>query len=377
MPVAAGETSVYRLISTRNLIIFLALTGIISIITAGSTRAIVLLMALSFLSNVSYSCVSRSAVRNSALYHAIALLLSNIAFYSVLYRLKTDNLNIQLFIPYTVATVFGSVSGAVISSRIEDYFGITTSTDKTASARASSVAKKFLLALSSLLVAIVVLTTKDIWTSVYIAGLVFGGGVSFSIVRRSRNSNNTTYHIFAFLFDSLLWFLLYRKLSLNNMALTLFPAYCLGSIFGGLTGQKTSERIENAIGASADAHLNSSGRLMPWRSIAIILVLCVVMIAILPDKRLISIITALALGQQIAFSLVSRSRNRNNLTYHLIASVFSNGVWFLTFRQINSHNWNWGNYPPYAAGGAMGSITGVGISMNIEKSLNITSETKK
>ncbi len=159
--------------------------------------------------------------------------------------------------------------------------------------------------------------------------------------------------------------------------MTLFPAYCLGSIFGGLAGQKTSEKIENIIGASADAHLNSSGRLMPWRTMGIMLMLCVIMISILPDKRLILIITALALGQQIAFSLVSRSRNRNNLTYHLIASVFSNGVWFLTFRQINGHNWNWGNYPPYAAGGAMGSITGVGISMNIEKKLNITSETKK
>ncbi len=159
--------------------------------------------------------------------------------------------------------------------------------------------------------------------------------------------------------------------------MTLFPAYCLGSIFGGLARQKTSEKIEKALGASADAHLNSSERLMPWKSIATILVLCVIMISLLPDKKMISIITALALGQQIAFSLVSRSRNRNNLTYHLIASIFSNGVWFLTFRQINGHNWNWGNYPPYAAGGAMGSVTGVGISMNIEKSLNITSETKK
>ncbi len=152
---------------TKKLVIFLALTGLVSIMTAGNTGAVILLMALSFLSNVSYSCVSRSAVRNSALYHAIALLFSNVAFYSVLYRLKTDNLNIQLFIPYTVATVFGSISGALISSRIENSFGITTSSDKAASARASSVAKKFLLTLSSLLVGAVVLTTKDIWTSIY------------------------------------------------------------------------------------------------------------------------------------------------------------------------------------------------------------------
>ncbi len=180
MTIAAEGISSYKLINTKNLIICLALTGIISVVTSVNIGVVVLLMSLSFLSNVSYSCVSRSAVRNSALYHAVALLVSNVAFYSVLYRLKTDNLNIQLFIPYTVATVFGSISGALLSSRVEDYFGITTSTDKVASARASSIAKKFLLTLSSALVLAVVLMTKDIWTSISHFYLIACCGFSFT-----------------------------------------------------------------------------------------------------------------------------------------------------------------------------------------------------
>lgn len=363
-----------QVFSTRNIILILILIGTSSILSAENKATVLILMGLSYISNLSYSGVSRSAVRNSALYHAIMLLLSNIAFYSVLYRLKTNDLSLQLFIPYTVATVFGSLSGAKVSMRIEDYFGITTGNDEKASAHATLLVKRALFLFFCILVGSVIVTTKDLMPSLYISGLVFGSGVAFSLVRRSRNSDNTTYHIFAFMADSLLWFLLYRNLSLSNIAITLFPAYCLGSISGGLAGQKVSEKLEKFLGTSADAHLKSTGRLMPWRSISAIICLIIVFLTVMPNKEFLALIAMLAVGQQIAFSMVSRSRNRANLNYHLIASIFSNGVWFLTFRQLNINDWNWSNYPVYASGGVMGSITGVGISMNIEKSLNISSD---
>ncbi len=363
-------------LTTRSLVFILTIIGLVSVYNATDIKGILALMGLAYLSNVTYSGVSRSAVRNSALYHACTLFLSNIVFYSVLYRLKLGNLSVELFVPYTVATVFGSISGAKISAKIEAYFGISTSTDKEASATATLLAKKIVFGIASILVIVAIATTNNLLNSIYVALLVFGGGVSFSLVRRSRNSDNTTYHIFAFMVDSLLWFLLYKDLSLNDMALTLFPAYSLGSILGGLAGQKTSEKVERFLGTSADAHLTSTKRLMPWKSIAILIVIGVLFVLTMPNKTFIAYISILALGQQIAFSMVSRSRNRDNLTYHMIASVFSNGIWFLTFRQLNRNDWNWSNYPVYATGGVMGSITGVGISMNIEKVLNITSDSK-
>ncbi len=333
-------------------------------------------MGLAYLSNLTYTCVSRSAVRNSALYHACALFMSNIVFYSVLYRLRLSNLSLELFVPYTVATVFGSISGAKVSAKIEEYFGITTSTDKAASTKATLLAKRLVFGFAFALLVFTVVTTSNLWNSLYVSILVFGSSVSFALVRRSRNSDNTTYHIFAFLADSFLYFLIYRNLNLNGMALALFPAYCFGSITGGLAGQKASELVERFLGTSADAHLSSNKNLMPWRSIVILAVIISSLVIFMPDKSFITYIVVLSLGQQIAFSLVSRSRNRANLTYHMIASVFSNSVWFLTYRQLNRNDWNWANYPVYATGGSLGSITGVGISMNIEKSLNISSDSK-
>jgi hypothetical protein len=45
-------------------------------------------------------------------------------------------------------------------------------------------------------------------------------------------------------------------------------------------------------------------------------------------------ILLLAFAQGISFSIVSHSRNRSSIRYHIIAAVFSNGVWFLTFRPL-------------------------------------------
>jgi len=82
----------------------------------------------------------------------------------------------------------------------------------------------------------------------------------------------------------------------------------------------------------------------------------------------------LAFVQNISFSIVSRSRNRNNMTYHLIAAIFSNGVWFLTFRQLVTANMNLALFLPYTIGTVSGSLTGQKISMWIEKLIGATSD---
>ena len=80
-------------------------------------------------------------------------------------------------------------------------------------------------------------------------------------------------------------------------------------------------------------------------------------------------ILGLAFVQNISFSIVSRSRNRNNLKYHLIAALFSNTIWFLTFRQLIRGDMNYILFMPYCLGTMCGSLCGVKISMYIEKLL--------
>jgi hypothetical protein len=85
-------------------------------------------------------------------------------------------------------------------------------------------------------------------------------------------------------------------------------------------------------------------------------------------------ILILAFVQNIAFSLVSRSRNRDNFQYHLVASIFSNAVFFLTFRELMLAEMTMWLMLPYTLGTVTGSLTGTKISMWVERLLNARSD---
>jgi len=84
------------------------------------------------------------------------------------------------------------------------------------------------------------------------------------------------------------------------------------------------------------------------------------------------IILCLAFIQNVSFTMVSRSRNRDNMTYHAICSVFSNGLWFLTMHQLVVQDLSYWLAIPYIAGTVVGSITGAKVSMRIEKLIGAT-----
>jgi hypothetical protein len=79
---------------------------------------------------------------------------------------------------------------------------------------------------------------------------------------------------------------------------------------------------------------------------------------------------ALAFAQNVSFTMVSRSRNRDNVTYHAICSVFSNGIWFLTMRELVLADLTWWLFVPYVFGTVTGSIFGAKVSIVIEKAIN-------
>ena len=78
-------------------------------------------------------------------------------------------------------------------------------------------------------------------------------------------------------------------------------------------------------------------------------------------------ISLLAFVQNVSFSVVSRSRNRNNMRYHVIAACFSNGLWFLTFRELVLADMTIYLILPYIVGTVCGSVFGAKLSMFIEK----------
>lgn len=82
----------------------------------------------------------------------------------------------------------------------------------------------------------------------------------------------------------------------------------------------------------------------------------------------------LAFIQNIAFSITSRSRNRNNMSYHLVAALGSNGIWFLTMRELVKSDLTLQLMLPYMVGTVTGSLVGVKISMFIERWLLASSD---
>ena len=83
----------------------------------------------------------------------------------------------------------------------------------------------------------------------------------------------------------------------------------------------------------------------------------------------ILLLIVLAYIQNISFSIVSRARNRDNQAYHMIAAVFSNLIWFATFRILVIADMDWILFIPYGIGTVAGSLTGAKLSMWIEKKI--------
>ncbi len=86
------------------------------------------------------------------------------------------------------------------------------------------------------------------------------------------------------------------------------------------------------------------------------------------------ILLLLAYVQNVSFSIVSRSRNRSSMKFHLIAAFFSNSIWFLTFRHLVTRDMSLLIFPWYCIGTMLGSVSGVQISMWIEKKVGAESD---
>ncbi len=83
-------------------------------------------------------------------------------------------------------------------------------------------------------------------------------------------------------------------------------------------------------------------------------------------------IMSLAFFQNVSFTMVSRARNRDNMAYHAICSVFSNGLWFATMGLLVVSDFNWVMAIPYIVGTVAGSLFGAKVSIRIEQLIGAT-----
>ncbi len=332
-----------------------------------------LLMFAAYMQNTCYSLTSRAGNRNSAIYYAFTIMVSNLVFFATLRMLVSKNMTLILWIPYTIATVLGSVSGAKLSMKIEKWFNITTRSDKKVSA--SKTAQISLLVVMGILILLsVVFAQKSAVELLSLAFLVFLKDASFSAVRRSRNTNNATYHALISVVDGVLWYFMWRELVAAKLTFDLFPPYLFGSVLGGMSGQRVSMFIENLVGTSADSHLERKDSISPLVPASILITIGISFVFLFGIFNKAYILMVLAIIQNTSFALISRARSRNNFTYHAIASVCSNGVWYLTFRFLTREQMPLVLLAPYVTCAVAGSLIGIALSMVIEKWLNATSD---
>jgi len=87
-----------------------------------------------------------------------------------------------------------------------------------------------------------------------------------------------------------------------------------------------------------------------------------------------TVLVVIAIIQNISFTVVSRSRNRDNKVYHVIAAIFSNGIYFLVFKVMMSNDFAMSLMVPYIIGTVTGSVLGMKVSMIIEKVLGASAD---
>ena len=86
------------------------------------------------------------------------------------------------------------------------------------------------------------------------------------------------------------------------------------------------------------------------------------------------LVLIVAYFQNLAGALSSRSRNRSDMRYHVIAATFNNAIWFCSLKTLNDSGMSIWLMFPYTIGTVCGSLTGAKFGMKIERWLGASSD---
>ena len=332
------------------------------------------LMALAFVQNAAYSLQSRAGNRTSNLYHFIAAVFATSVFFVSLAYLIHLKVTLQVLLVYILGTMLGSVYGTKMSVWIERAIGAMAELGQEKKGQALPLSKAT-MGLSLLFV------LQAVFIREFDAPAMFGIAVAalvastlFAILRVVRNTDAYWSHLAFVLVHATAGFFTYQLIvKANNWVL--FTPYLIGSVLGSLIGAEWGKRFGGFIKARWDAHSVPSDEMpTPYRQSIVCAALLIPQVWYFGMSGWSAEVLVLgaALLQTSAFTVVSRARQRNHVLYLEWASVFSNGIWFITLNILVVHHLALYLWIPYLVGTGIGSLWGQAIAMRLEAEIGAT-----
>lgn len=336
-----------------------------------SLGTLALVVVLAYLQNATYGLQSRSANRNSNLYHLIAAVAANFTFFWSLRLLVRNELPAVLLAPYVLATILGSLHGNTISMKIESALGL--------SADGAKGRPQFLKLWPTIAALLVVLVVQILWLApsygrgvlVAILILTILDSFTFSLLRVARSMDSYWFHALAVTLQIGLAFIKLAIMIKHGYDWALFMPTATGSVIGSLIGANLGQDIGKKIGARFDAHTLKDAQVsLPVFQLAplgLVLVAQTLVFGAASWKVGGMMLLLFSAWQSVSFTMVSRARQRGNAQYLAWTSVFSNGVWYLTMHQLTLGSITAEKAIPYIVGATAGSLIGQLISMKVEQ----------
>ena len=239
----------------KKYILFLCL-GAIAISYLGfseNTQSLAWLMLLSCVQSIGFGLSSRAGNRGSQNYFIFTKIFSITFWFLTFGYLVTRNMPLSLFVPYTVATVFGSITGAQVSMKIERFFGFKPDEHVSIGSveNIESLFKEWWLFTTIIFAGFCYIIFAP--SSIKLATMFFGTlifateSMSFAIASRAGNRDSLFYHLCTRLVKGTVWFFTIEYTVIHNMSIDILVPVGLGVL-----GQKIGMKIEEKIGAVMD-----------------------------------------------------------------------------------------------------------------------------
>jgi len=326
-------------------------------------------MLLAFLQNLSYSMQSRAANRSNNLYHLIATIFATLIFFISLTYLITLKVTYEVLLTYILGTMLGSLYGVSLSAKVEKYLGAVANLGEEVRGQALplSLATPVLLALLGLQLLLAETFSAQAVALIFLASFV--SNVVFSALRAARSTNGYWLHLMLVIFHAAAGFMIFETLATTRGNWYLFAPYLMGTVLGSLLGAEWGKRLLKYAGAKWDV-VALPKDVMPlpkWPVLVAMLLLIphVFVLGAVDVSGQILIITS-ALLMTCAATVVSRARQRGHMIYLEWASIFSNGIWFVTLHILVVNSLPIHFLVPYIVGTAVGSLLGQAFAMWIE-----------